>query len=289
MNILYITDSKIPNNWIIRHSAIMRDKGYNTHLSHASPDEIYVSCIFKKNANNYSGLNIIYDVPIHRGGTGFNNNLDPKIDSVMPDYSLYPGMGYSLGHTSRGCPNGCHFCIVPEKEGHKTYRVQHVKDFHDHDHDKVMFLDSNILQDKDWFFSNTDYLLENNLTLLEHGMDARMLDDEICQRLKEVEVEGHFKFAFDESRNEKQIVRGMELLRKYKIRGTFYVYCHDENQIPDAIRRKEIIQKHGHDWHIMTNQEVPQTNQFKRFKRWGCRPALSRSHPFNIKHSSPIV
>ena len=189
-------------------------------------------------------------------------------------------MDYSIGHTTRGCTNGCYFCIVPEKKGKRTYRVQHIKDFHSTSHDEVMLLDSNILQDKEWFFSNTDYLIDNDLLLIEHGMDARRVDSEICQRLKELNVKGDLKFAFDDSRNETAIIRGMKKLREHKIKGTFYVYCHDEAHIPDAIRRKEMIQKNGHDWHIMTNQDAPQTRRFKRFKRWGCRPAISRSHEF---------
>lgn len=278
---MFVTDSvKIPNNWVLRKSTILKRLGHETSMSFREPDEIHVSCVFRKNANQFSGLPLLYpDTDIHFGGTGFNNNLDHEIDGVMPDYSLSK-FDYSIGHTTRGCPNNCYFCIVPKKEGHRTYRVQHIEEFHNPEYNTVMLLDSNILQDKDWFFENTDYLIENDLTLLEHGMDARMVDDEIAQRIKEIKFHGAPKFAFDDMKDRDEIVRGMKILKRNGVKGSFYVYCHDERAITDAINRKELIQKHGHDWHIMTNIDAPQTKRFKRFKRWGARPAISRSHKF---------
>lgn len=252
---MFATDSaKIPNNWVLRKSTILKNKGHNPAWIHEDPDIVYVSCIFRKNANQFTGLTMLYpNAEIKFGGTGFNNDLDPSVDNVMPDYSL-SNFDYSIGHTTRGCPNGCYFCIVPKKEGCKTYRVQHVKEFHNPEYDTVMLLDSNILQDKNWFFRNTDYLIDNDLTLWEHGMDARVVDVEIAQRVKELKIKGMPKFAFDNLKDKDRIIKGMDILKRNGVKGSFYVYCNDESQIEDAILRKELIQKHGHDWHIMTNQ-----------------------------------
>lgn len=281
MNIMFATDSKkIPNNWVLRKSTILKSQGHITSWVHENPDVIYVSCVFRKNANQFLGLPLLYpDAEVKFGGIGFNYDLDPMVDDVMPDYSLSE-FDYSIGHTTRGCPNGCYFCIVPKKEGYKTYRVQHIKEFHNTEHDTVMLLDSNMLQDKEWFFNNTDYLIDNNITLWEHGMDARVVDDEIAQRIKELTIKGSPHFAFDNYKDKDKIINGMKILKRNGVKGSFYVYCNDESQIDDAIARKELIQKHGHDWHIMTNQESKQTDRFKRFKRWGSRPAISRSHVF---------
>lgn len=292
MDILFITDSKYPNNWIMRKSTILKQSGHNTHLSHDNPDKIYISCVFKQNADQYNGIKKTYEmqgIPVECGGTGFNLKLDTEIDHVFPDYELYPST-YSMGFTTRGCPNECYFCIVPQKEGHKTYKVQQVKDFHHPDHDMIMLLDNNILQDKEWFFSNTDYIIDNHLKLWEHGMDARAIDDEIAQRIKElplyhINYRGQLKktvpkFAFDNTKDKEEIINGMDILKKYKIKATFYVYCHDESCIADAEYRKNTVQKYGHDWHIMTNQECKQTQLVKNFKRWGSRPAISRKIPF---------
>jgi hypothetical protein len=285
MKIQFVTDSIYPNNWVMRKSAILKAQGHDCSLVHEDPDKVFISCVFKKNADQYRGVAQFYrmqGIEVVCGGTGFNLDLDPEVDTVMPDYDLYPST-YSMGFCTRGCPRNCHFCMVTQKEGAKVQRVQHIKDFHNQDHDTVMLLDSNILFDKEWFFKNTDYVLDNDLTIWEHGLDVRMVDPEIADRLHELKFKGGMpKFAFDHTRDEKHIVEGMKLLKDHHVKGNFYVYCHDESCIPDAIYRKEVIQSCGHDWHVMTNQEVPQTKTLKKFKRWGSRPAISRSHPFGV-------
>ena len=56
------------------------------------------------------------DSDVEVGGPAFGkpNHIPAEAEHVMPDYSLYPEMNYSLGYTTRGCPNACPFCIVPQ-------------------------------------------------------------------------------------------------------------------------------------------------------------------------------
>lgn len=300
----------------MRKSAIMKAQGHDCSLVHEDPDEVFISCVFKKNADQYRGVAEFYrmqGIEVVCGGTGFNLDLDPEVDAAMPDYSIYTDIctscgkvrkycscfddpeykeiQYSMGFTTRGCPRNCHFCIVTQKEGAKVQRIQHIKDFHNPDHDNVMILDSNILWDKEWFMSNTDYILNNGLILWEHGFDVRKVDDEIADRIHELTFHGGKdgrsgspKFAFDHTEDERHIVNGMRLLKEHHITGTFYVYCHDESCIDDAEYRKDVIQANGHNWHVMTNQEVPQTKRLTNFKRWGALPAISRSTRFCDYH-----
>lgn len=290
MDVLFLTDSKIPNNYILRKSRILKDLGHKTFLEHNNPDHIIVSGIWKKNNNDLIKRAESYNCPVEYGGIAFDYRLDNAIDNVQPDYSLMD-VDYSIGHTTRGCPNNCYFCMVPRKEGTTTYRVQKIEDFHDPTKNTVMLLDSNILQDKEWFLKNTDFLLDNKLLLIEHGFDVRSIDHDMAKRIKELKFysktkkgvvtnKGSPKFAFDNIKDVDRIIKGIKILREYKIKGSFYIYCHNEDQIEDAIQRKEIVQEYKQDWHIMSNQDVPQTKLFKDFKRWGSRPAISRGIKF---------
>lgn len=61
---------------------------------------------------------------IIRGGTGYHypdggSELPPEIEHIYPDYSLYPDLtkDTAYGFLTRGCPRGCGFCIVKDKEG----------------------------------------------------------------------------------------------------------------------------------------------------------------------------
>ena len=83
-------------------------------------DRVYIIKVFD---GTYS-----QDVPeplnaneIIKGGTGYglDNCLPDEVEHIYPDYSLYPRLTQdtAYGFLTRGCPRGCHFCIVAEKEG----------------------------------------------------------------------------------------------------------------------------------------------------------------------------
>ncbi len=50
--------------------------------------------------------------------------------------------------------------------------------------DKIVFLDNNILLDRDWFFEVTDFCIEHNLKVwFTQGLDIRLLDELNAKRL----------------------------------------------------------------------------------------------------------
>lgn len=60
---------------------------------------------------------------IIRGGAGYglDNRLPDEVEHTYPDYRLYPQFaGTAYGFLSRGCPRGCGFCIVGQKEGRQS-------------------------------------------------------------------------------------------------------------------------------------------------------------------------
>ena len=78
-------------------------------------DIVYQSKVFTYTPNN--GFHIHADLII-KGGTGFNGDvLSDLIEHTCPDYSIYPNLQSAYGFLTRGCPNKCSWCIVPEKEG----------------------------------------------------------------------------------------------------------------------------------------------------------------------------
>ena len=119
MKILLIdADSTIPNLALMKLSAYYKSVGSavdminlkipyypskkktNHRIDTSKYDKVFCSVIFEGNRECISGDNIIY------GGTGCKNlsmRLDPKIEAIQPDYSIYPDCDYSTGFITRGC------------------------------------------------------------------------------------------------------------------------------------------------------------------------------------------
>ena len=81
-----------------------------------------------------------------KGGTGYRlyEDLPPEIDSMFPDYSIYPNCDYAIGFLTRGCIRACPWCVVPKKEGKiRPYRTW--KEIKRPDSKKIVFMDNNVL------------------------------------------------------------------------------------------------------------------------------------------------
>ena len=83
-----------------------------------------------------------------KGGTGYglDNTLPYEIEHIYPDYALYPDLTEDIayGFLTRGCPRGCKFCIVAEKEGRRSYKVADLHEFW-RGQKHIELLDPNIL------------------------------------------------------------------------------------------------------------------------------------------------
>lgn len=272
MKVLLIdVDSRIPNLALMQISAWHKAQGDTVSLDVPNnPDKVYISCIFKKNRTTALGIAKVYpNAEVLIGGSGVNyQDLPEEMDTLYPDYDLYknlicqrcghqshackctkglvPGnMFYSMGFTTRGCIRQCPFCIVRDKEG-PFHRWQHVSEFVNPKYKKVILLDNNVYADKKWFFENTDYILEKKLAWNPiQGMDIRLLDHEIAQRLKELKWWGRMKFAWDNMADENAVRDGIFELKEVGIdirnRVQFYVlvnFCTTQEQ--DKYRCREL-------------------------------------------------
>jgi len=270
MKVLLIdVDSKIPNLALMNISAYHKKKGDIVGFNIDEPDVVYISCVFTKNKEQALGIQYFYpDSKVYIGGSGVNYEWLPEpMQKIMPDYDLYPSE-YSQGFTTRGCIRHCPFCIVPHKEGY-LQRWMHIKEFHDDRFDTVMLMDNNILADKEWFFENTDYILENDLFLIENGMDIRLMDDEIAERLSMLKFKKPIKFAFDNMWDKDAVIRGIKILKKHNVNlranVMFYVLV-GYNTTPEQDKyRCRLLKKYGTNPYVMPYKVTPWT---RRIKQW---------------------
>jgi len=279
MKILLVDiDSKIPNLALMKISAHYKTLGHEVGRDIPDPDLIFASVVFRENAWKARSLHFMYPgADIRIGGSGYDLSsvLPEEIERTKPDYDLYPDTTYSMGFTTRGCIRKCPFCIVPEKEG-RFRRHQHIKEFHDDRFDTVVCLDNNVYADPQWFFQNTDFVLEQGLRYnAVQGMDIRILTEEIAGRLADLKWSGQMHFAFDRIQDEDAIRRGIQMLQDAGIRTrhdvSLYVLVGFDSTEEEDKRRCRLLKDLGVTPFVMQYKRTPWT---RRVAWWANRPQV---------------
>lgn len=274
-------DSRIPNLALMKLSMHHKEIGDEVGFNVSNPDRVYVSCIFRENKGQAMGVASLYpEAEVVLGGPGLNNDhLWLDVEYTKPDYDLYPST-YSQGYTTRGCIRNCPWCIVRDKEG-RYRRHQHIRTFHDSRFDTVMVMDNNWLADQEWFMSNTDYVLEEGLKVIEHGMDIRLLTPEIAERLKELRWAKPMKFAYDQPGEREAVMKGIQILKDAGVNVRqnvmFYVLAGYNTTPEEDLKRCNELKKWGTNAFVMPYQK---TDFIKDLARWSNRKQLYWSISF---------
>lgn len=279
-------DSTIPNLALMHISTWKKNDGIKTGFNIKDPSEIYASIIFEKNKHLADGLKFIYpNAKIDIGGSGYdiNKKLPDFVNLLMPDYELY-NMDYDLGFTTRGCNRKCYFCIVHKKEG--SFKInQHPSEFHNPKHKKIVLMDNNILFNKDWFFEVTDWIIEQGLKVdFNQGLDIRLMDNDIANRLMELKPINTWRFAYDSIDYSDSVIRGLDCLKNagmdIKHKSLWYVYLHSDNDFDNALDRCRVLRNYNALPYIMLNQNMKRTQRITDLKRW-TRPWIFFKNDFS--------
>ena len=210
------------------------------------------------------------DDRVLRGGTGYRSKsvLPKEIEHITPDYSLYQ-TDSAYGFVTRGCPNRCAWCIVPEKEGNIRPHAE-IAEFWNGQKNLIL-MDNNILAHEHGIKQ-----LENIATLptkldCNQGMDARLVDRPIARILARIKW-SNIRFACDKQSQMVAVERAVKLIREESgKKGRFFVYVLVQD-IEDALERVEFLRHLGVDpfaqpYRDFTNNMAPSVEQ-KRFARW---------------------
>lgn len=181
-----------------------------------------------------------------RGGTGYrdipvNQELPKEIDDMLPDYSIYPECDYAIGYLTRGCPNHCRWCVVPEKEGNiRPYRTW--REIVRADTDKLVLMDNNILACEHGVEQLIGLIGSGYRIDLNQGMDARLVDDEIADILSRLRWIRFMRFSCDQKSQIGPIRNAIKLLRKYGVKPyRIFIYLLVTENIWDASDRVEAL------------------------------------------------
>jgi hypothetical protein len=267
-------DSKIPNLAAMKISAWHKQQGDNVELNFPliKADFTYASKIFKWTPEPIADL--------IGGPYDPCTKLDPQIDAMKPDYSIYTNIDYSMGYTYKACPRTCDFCIVPEQ--HNDEKHYSIWTFHDKKFKKISLLNNNTFADPSWRDTFQEIYCEN-LTVIDHnGYDARLILEDHAQWLKRLKFEGQIHTAWDYMEHGNEVVRGLKYLKEAKVNPvSVYILIGHTTHEEDMYRVME-VENMGFDAFVMP---LDKHNFYQRsFARWVNHKATFKSCKWEYYH-----
>jgi len=263
-----------PNLALMKISAYHKSKGdtvewWNAFMSY---DRVYQAKIFTEDYTKDNEYFIKADEVI-KGGTGYDlkNKLPNEIEHIFPDYSIYPTKDTAYGFLTRGCPRGCHFCIVAEKEGRKSIQVADLTEFWN-GQKNIDVLDPNLLACKN-HITLLKQLSETNSTVNPNqGLDCRLLTEDNIYWLNQIKIKT-IHYAWDYMREEMSVIKGLELYNKYgKIREkrnkVVYVLVNYDTTMEENLYRIYKLRDMGYAPYVMIYNKPSASKEIKRLQRW---------------------
>lgn len=277
VGLIDVDGHNFPNLALMKISAFHKSKGdavdWCIPLLHY--DIVYQSKVFDDTYSDDIDFVPLAD-KIIKGGTGYDIHckLPEEIEHQYPDYSLYPELTQdtAYGYLTRGCPRGCHFCIVADKEGRCSKKVADLSEFW-RGQKNIKLLDPNILACRE----HLDLLMQlaNSRAYVDftQGVDARLLTERNIKLINAIKLK-EIHFAWDYMREEKAVVKGLELYSKHAKRkphgyyGAVYVLTNYDTTMEENLHRIYTLRDMGYNPYVMVYDKPNAPAQIKALQRW---------------------
>lgn len=232
-------------------------------------DLVYKSKVFDFTADETVELNAGRVV---RGGTGYGmeNELPYEVEHIYPDYELYPHLTQdtAYGFLTRGCPRGCPFCIVSEKEGKAARQTAYLSEFW-RGQKNIKLLDPNLLACKKWKFLLEELIRSKAWVDFTQGLDIRLMTEETAQMLNRVKTK-MIHFAWDNYE-----FKTYELLKRFrssfKIDGRrlrVYVLTNFNTTQEQDLERIYKLRELDYDPYVMIYDKEHAGKTARQMQRW---------------------
>lgn len=258
-------------------------------------DRVYMSKVFDE---TYTP-----DIPepvnaaeIIKGGTGYglDNRLPDKIEHIYPDYSLYPELtkDTAYGFLTRGCPRGCHFCIVAKKEGRKSSKVADLSEWWS-GQKNIVLMDPNLLACPD-HMELLDQLADSKAWVdINQGLDCRLLTEKNIGAINQLKLR-EIHFAWDYMKESQSVLRGLELYAGLANRkphgqyGTVFCLTNYDTTMEENLYRIYTLRDMGYDPYVMIYDKPHAPREVRLLQRWCNNRLIFRSEPDFYKYNPKI-
>lgn len=273
-----------PNLCLMKLSAYHKARGDTVewHDGRKKYDLVYMSRVFTDSySRDYTGT--IHAERIVKGGTGYglDNFLPEEIEHTCPDYALYPQFkGTAYGFLTRGCPRGCGFCIVSEKEGRRSVAVSDLTEFWK-GQKEIKLLDANILACPDWERLLLQLVQSSAMVDFTQGLDVRLITPEKVELLNWVKIK-RLHFAWDNPEDDltgyfKRFVQ-LTNVKDYRKRRVYVLVNYNSSHEQDLFRIYT-LKNMGYDPYVMVYEKATAPPVTRRLQRWVNNKWIFRSVP----------
>lgn len=258
-------------------------------------DRVYMSKVFDE---TYSP-----DIPepvnaaeIIKGGTGYgmDDKLPDEIEHIYPDYSLYSELtkDTAYGFLTRGCPRGCHFCIVAKKEGRKSSKVADLSEWWS-GQKNIVLMDPNLLACPD-HMELLDQLADSKAWVdINQGLDCRLLTEKNIGAINQLKLR-EIHFAWDYMKESQSVLRGLELYAGLANRkphgqyGTVFCLTNYDTTMEENLYRIYTLRDMGYNPYVMIYDKPHAPREVRLLQRWCNNRLIFKSEPDFYKYNPKI-
>lgn len=172
--------------------------------------------------------------------------LLPEVENYPPDYSMTFGrdLRTSITTTSRGCIRNCQFCSVRHMEPVFEVRDGWERDICA-DKPRITFWDNNWLASPELERDCERLLKIDKIVDFNQGLDARLYTPEVARLLARVRLDP-IRFAFDDVRQEKAVIKAIRLAKEHTTREIRVYVLYNYTDTPeDTYYRIDLLNREG--------------------------------------------
>lgn len=199
-------------------------------------------------------------------------NLPDRIEHIFPDYSLYGITDTAYGFCSRGCPRGCFFCHVKDKEGRCAYKVADLNEFWN-GQKNIELLDPNTLACPEWKDILQQLIDSKAWVNFNQGVDIRMMTEEKCEMLMKIKIR-QIHFAWDRYQDKRLIVPKLTQFKEMtgwnRSKVSVYVLTNYDTTMEQNLERIHIIRSLNFQPYVMryNKEHIPRGAEINALARW---------------------